>query len=118
MKMKKQKDWANKILNRRLQIILDEVCIAFGVTAGQMRDNGRTRKIATARSLYFHLARSLTLIPWPQISDFINKDHSTAICSVRRSCRHLEKFREYRMVYNRLKAELEIRLDERPANGT
>lgn len=67
----------------RLEYICKWVSAVFGVSRMELRSDRRAARQAHARQAFFYWAKQLTPCSFPQIGDFIGKDHTTAIHGAR-----------------------------------
>jgi len=67
----------------RLEYICKWICTVFGVSRMELRSERRTARLAHARQAFFYWSKQLTPCSFPQIGDFIGKDHTTVIHGAR-----------------------------------
>lgn len=60
------------------------VATFFGVTPADLHSSRRTRTVSTARMISMYLARRHTRMSYPEIGQFMGKNHSSAVLAVQR----------------------------------
>lgn len=81
----------------KMRLILRTVGDYYGIKPELITENSRTEKIAKARQMSFYLARMMTDASFPQIGDFLNRDHSTVVHGFYKIVNDLQSSPELRM---------------------
>jgi len=75
-----------------LELILRVVCDELGVSAGELRDRGRHKRVVLAREMCVHGAKSLTNASYPEIAHAMGRpNHSSVISAYNRAAERIER---------------------------
>jgi hypothetical protein len=70
------------------------VCIAFATTPERLRGRRRAREFVEPRFAFYHLARTIAGRSFPQIGNYLHRDHTTVIHGLCRSAKLLDQGEE------------------------
>ena len=102
-------------MNPKIRFIVSVVCNYRGVLPQQIKSPQQVRFIAYARQEIMYLAKRIADLSYPQIGDFLNRDHTTIMHGVRAVEKRMNACDEYRKEMDRLeKSAIYIMAEHQP----
>lgn len=88
-------------------IIIAAICEIYGITYADLKEQKRHRNIVDARHTFCYLMWKYTRNSTSQIGEYINRDHSTVINSIKRSKNFIETDYQFKAKLDKIIAKIE-----------